>query len=179
MSDKPCKVIFGKFTGRKADVKTHTHGSVLRDFWAPTKETKIMFDLGEFHNYCGTLFTMVDFLNIHIKPDGLGGNFTSARLYELMEYCEWFPEYSIVTLMPDGSSINHPKLGARWYFLAKHNRNSERILCHGIWNKGSRYSVAGYSISREPPSITPAQFWRNQGMAVVSEEDSDEKKRNE
>lgn len=179
MADKPIKVIFGKFTGRKADVKPHMHGTVLRDFWEPTKETKIMFDTGEFHSYCGTLTTVVDFISLYIKPCGLAGNFYPHRLSDLLQFCEWFPEYSILSLMPDGSSINHPKLGARTYFIAKFNRYAERIVCHGIRNKGVRYPVAGYSISLKRPSITNEQFWRDQGMVVESAPDANEKKRDE
>lgn len=179
MSDKPSRVIFGKFTGRKADVKAPMHDSILRDFWEPAKETKIMFDTGEFHSYCGTMTTFVEFHDLYIKPDGLACNFSPGRLFDLLEFCEWFPEYSILSLMPDGSSINHPKLGARAYFLAKFNRSSERIFCHGLRNKGVRYSVAGYAISLTPPPITPEQFWRAAGMVVESEPDLVEKKRDE
>lgn len=149
-------------------------GTVLRDFWVPTKETKIMFSTSEFLDYCGMIGEPQEFIGVLIKPDGISGQFYPPRLLEMLEFCEWFPEYSILSKMPCGAFINQPRLGARFYLLANRNRSDERIVCHDIGHKYYRYVIAGYGEHPKPTLEDALRFLRAQGFPEAGIGDPDE-----
>lgn len=175
MSSKKGRVNFFKsITAKKADAWQPMRGTVLRDFWVRGTETKIMFDTAEFLDYCGKIGTPLEFLDIHMKPDAIGGQFYPKRLPEMLEFCEWFPEFSIISKMPNRAMVNRPRLGAHCYYLAKCNRSAERIVCHSAQNNDKFYTVAGIAISPKRPEVTVEQFWRALGMWEESDKDGDE-----
>lgn len=130
-----------------------------------------MFDTSEFLDYCGMIGEPQEFIGVLIKPDGIAGQFYPPRLQEMLEYCDWFPEYSIISKMPCGALINQPKLGAQSYFLANLNRSDERIVCHSVYNLSYCCKVAGYKFTSEANSLTLEQFLRARGLGGASGSD--------
>lgn len=166
--------LFGKIGKSTKRRKLPLEDTVLADYWVPSKETRIMFDTAEFFDYCGMIGEPQEFIGVQIKPDGISGHFYPPRLREMLEFCKWFPEYSIISVMHSDALINQPRLGARYYLLANRNRGNERILCHGGRNNSYEYAVAGYSISPIKPLLTLQQFLRALGMAEESDSEPGE-----
>lgn len=97
------------------------------------RATKVFFDPGAFKDYCGMITHYESFAELQIKPDDLIGRFYPHRIPDLLEFCEWFPEYSVISSYGDRGMINKMCLDAKEFFLCHKRAHKERIVCKRLF----------------------------------------------
>lgn len=124
--------------------------------------TKVFFDWAIFMDYCGVITGYESFQDLHIKPDDLIGRFYPHRIPDLLEFCAWFPEYSVISSYGSRGMINKMQLDAESFFLCFRMPHKERIVCKGLFI--SYPTIWGGSTRPPEPSLEElVQSLRAQG----------------
>lgn len=98
------------------------------------RATKVFFDSGDFMDYCGLIGGYESFRDLPIKPDDIIGRFYPHRIPDLLEFCDWFPEYSVISNYGKRGMINKMQLDAESFFLCHKMPHRERIVCKDLFH---------------------------------------------
>ena len=89
---------------------------------------KIIYDSQEFSDRTQLVRDHLDIFGI--EPDTRLGYFFPHRLEELLQYCEQYPEFHIVSELKNGAGkINRPIENAAFYLLAEGDADPNLIGC--------------------------------------------------